>query len=149
LSFPLLRFDPPTWFVPKTLPWSLNRGQLSWVSLPLQRVQTTRVHVLPFNGKAPPQRSEDDCWLSTSRSHPASYGAALRLSQPLSDFSPLAATLPFSDRWHSWGCVLQGFVPFAKPPATRRCKNTLLVFIPQVALPQSQAETPSGTQAAT
>lgn len=28
---------------------------------------------------------------------------------------PLTALLPFSDRFRSWGCVLQGFVPFTKP----------------------------------
>jgi hypothetical protein len=57
--------------------------------------KTARVHVSP-------QRTPDETrkfhQISTSRSHPASYGTALRLSQPLSDFAPLTAALSFSDR---------------------------------------------------
>jgi hypothetical protein len=57
--------------------------------------ETARVHV-------PPQRAPDETRKphqnSTDRSHPASYGAAPRLSQPLSDLAPLTAAPSFSDR---------------------------------------------------
>jgi hypothetical protein len=118
LRNPLLRFDPPLRYVPKTSPWPLSRGQLSWDFVPLQRIQATGVHVLPFNGKAVRQQSENHCRLSVNRSHPADYGAALRLSQPLSDFAPPAALLPFSDKWRSWGCVLQGFFLSQSPDSS-------------------------------
>lgn len=38
------------------------------------------------------------------------YGAAPRLSQPLSGLVPLSPVLPFSGRWRSWGLSFRGLV---------------------------------------
>lgn len=114
----------------------LGRRPLSWDSIPLQRVQTTGVHVLSFDRKATREDPKAQS-RSTGSSHAADFGAAPRFSQPLSDLTPLAAPLPFSDRWRSWGCALQGFAPLTQPPAARRCQNTLMTLFPQVALIQS------------
>ena len=61
---------------------------------------------------------------------------------PLTGFLNLSATC-FSRRRPAifrqvalLGFALQGFVPSTKPPATHRCRNTLLPFLPPVALPQ-------------
>lgn len=70
-------------------PRPIGRGQLSWGSCPLQRVQTARVHVLPFNGKATLTRPE-----GLARSSPA--GPTLPATVPLSGFLNLSATLLLS-----------------------------------------------------
>jgi hypothetical protein len=60
-------------------------GQLSWDSLSLQRVQTSRVHVLPFDGKAPLPRPG-----GLARSLPT--GPMLPATVPLTGFLNLSAT---------------------------------------------------------
>jgi len=111
--------------------------------------QATGVHVLPFHGKAAWQQSENRCQLSAKGSHPPGYGAALRFSQPLSDLPPLAAVLPFSDRWRSWGCALQGVVPFTKPRQlvtagmpSWRCSCRLRCLSPRLRLRQARVPVP-------
>jgi hypothetical protein len=86
-SVPLLRFDPPLRFDPKAPPWPLSRGQLSWDFLPLQRTWATRVHVLPFDGKATPRSSP-----KTAASCPLARPTA-PATVPLSGFLNLSATL--------------------------------------------------------
>jgi hypothetical protein len=66
-------------------PAPLDPEPLSWDFVPLQRIQTTRVHVHPGEPRWPPGLPEDKPD-SASRPHPANYGAAHRLSQPPSDF---------------------------------------------------------------
>jgi hypothetical protein len=61
----------------------------------------------PGLGQAPWLFSSQE---SADKSHLASYGAALRLSQPLSDFFPRPPSSPFSDELRSWGLSLQGLV---------------------------------------
>jgi len=126
LDTPLLGFDSPPRYVPK-LPAldaghkGCHRKPLSWGSLPLQRLQETRVHVSTGLAGCPappdelpdpfPARASTDSLSdreSASGSHPASYGAAPRFSQPLSGLLPLTSVPPFSDGWRSWGCALQG-----------------------------------------
>ena len=70
-------------------PRPIGQGQLSWVFVPLQRVQTARVHVLPFDGKATPTRPE-----GLAGSSPA--GPTLPATVPLSGFLNLSATLLLS-----------------------------------------------------
>jgi hypothetical protein len=61
---------------------------------------------------------------------------------PLTGFLNLSATC--SSHCHPaifrqvalMGFALQGFVPSTQPPATHRCRNTLLPLLPPVALPQ-------------
>jgi hypothetical protein len=53
LSFPLLRFDPPLRFIPKTLPWPLSRGRLSWDSVPLQRFRQPESTSFRLTGRRP------------------------------------------------------------------------------------------------
>jgi hypothetical protein len=52
---------------------------------------------------------------STGGSQTTGYGAAHRFSQPLSDLLPLTTVLPFSGRWHSWGCPFRGFILLRSP----------------------------------
>jgi hypothetical protein len=103
-----------------------------------------RVHVRLASQPAilPPasSRSPKPSSSSTKGSHTLCYGAALRLSQPLSDLVPLTATPPFSGRWHSWACVLQGFVPLIQPPVTHRPGNTLLALLPRLRCPEPRLE---------
>jgi hypothetical protein len=105
----------------------LNQKPLSWGSLPLQRMQETRVHV-PTDNAGHPASSEGLPGLfltgastglfsdqeSTDGSQLVSYGPALRLSQPLSGVLPLTSVPPFSGGWRSWGSTLQGFTPHTK-----------------------------------
>jgi len=63
------------------------------------------VHGPPVTRRAP--RS---CRASVCGSHPAGYGAARRLSQPLSGLLPPSAVLPFPGRWRSWGSPFREFI---------------------------------------
>jgi hypothetical protein len=63
-------------------PWPLDRGHLSWGSLPLQRTGRRESTSVRFPGSASLALPG---W-SASGSHPAGYGVARRFSQPLSDF---------------------------------------------------------------
>jgi hypothetical protein len=87
MNVPLVRFDPPLRFMPKTSAQKpLGLGRLSWVSFPLQRSKATRVHVFPFDGKAP----------STSTEESAEYapaGPTLPATVSLTGFLNLPATL--------------------------------------------------------
>jgi len=118
----------------KPRPRPLGPGQLSWDFFPLQRIQATRVHVLPVLPGGPPTRSEDQVgvrrWVPP---HPLRCRSqAFSTSQRL---TPLLAVLPFSDRWRSWGSPFRDF-PFTKPPATHRRRITLLPLLPPVDLPR-------------
>jgi hypothetical protein len=111
VSDPLLGFDPPTRYVPKSPPVaSRSTGTSPGVRMPLQRSGRRESTARQLPGRAP--RS---CRDFAGRSHPAGYGAAHRFSQPLSGLLPPSAVLPFSGRWRSWGCALQGFVPATQP----------------------------------
>jgi hypothetical protein len=61
------------------------------------------VHGSSFTRRAP-----RFCRVSACESHLAGYGAARRLSQPLSGLLPPSTVLPFSDRWRSWGSPFRG-----------------------------------------
>jgi hypothetical protein len=86
-------------FTQRLRPRPLDQGHLSWGFVSPTALQKERVHVTSgFPDELPGGNRE-----SIDRSHPADYGAACRLSQPLSGFLPLPNALPFSDRWRSWG----------------------------------------------
>lgn len=73
---------------------------------------------------------------SASRSHPASYGVAHRFSQPRSDFF----LSPPSRHFQAGG--VRGIHPTGgcssyEAPTARRRRNTLVTFLPQIALPPS------------
>jgi hypothetical protein len=113
-------------------PAPLGPGQLSWDFVPLQRIQATRVHVLPaINGRLPGSTRKSIRYLLMIPTSPATV--------PLTGFLNLSAT--FSSHYRPaifrqvafMGFALQGFSPFAKPPATHRRQTTLLSFFPPVA----------------
>jgi hypothetical protein len=85
-------------------------GHLSWGFAPLQRSGRRESTARQLPGRAP--RFCRDC---AGGSHPTGYGAAHRFSQPRSGLLPPSAVLPFSGRWRSWGCALQGVVPATQP----------------------------------
>lgn len=110
LDNPLLGLGPPSRLDPTSLPTaSRSRAPLMGFHAPSAH-KVERVHVRPVSRSALPVARE-----STSRFHPAGYGVAHRLSQPLGDLLPLSAALPFSDRWRSWGSALQGILPSTMP----------------------------------
>jgi len=111
LDNPLLRFNSPSRPYPTSPPTAAfpAEGTSLGVSSSLQRSGRSESTSRRFPGLAP-----RFCRESVNRSHPADYGAACRLSQPLSGFLPLPAVLPFSDRWHSGDSTLQGLVPSTK-----------------------------------
>jgi hypothetical protein len=136
-NIPLLRFDPPLRLKPEASVSSLSAEDNSHgIPCPFS-VYKQRKSTSFCVSRRLPWPDQKTCQVLASRSHPANYGAALRFSQPLSDLTPLTAALPFSGRYHSWGCALQGFAPLTKPPATRRCRTALLTLLPPVALLQS------------
>jgi hypothetical protein len=107
---PLLGFSPPSWYYPPSSPATIPRGHLSWGSSPLQRTRRRGSTSCQQSVRLSGFRRNSAGW-----SHPASYGAALRLSQPLSGFILPFTHLPFSGSWHSWGFALQGLMPLTKP----------------------------------
>lgn len=84
---------------------------------------------------------------STDSSHAVGYGAALRLSQPLSGLVPLATLLPVFRQVTLLGFRPPGAYAFHEAPLTRHQRHTLLTLLPRVARPLSQAEDPLGTLA--
>lgn len=86
LSFPLLRFDPPLRYVPKPLPWPLDRGRLSWDFLPLQRIKQPESTSFRLTGRLPDSNSK------TTVSCPL-VGPTPPATVPLSGFLNLSATL--------------------------------------------------------
>jgi hypothetical protein len=90
LNIPLLRFASPLWFILETPVLNLSiENSLSWGFLSLQRIWTARIHVLPFDGKAPLTRPK-----SLARVSPA--GPTLPATVPLSGFLNLSAILLLS-----------------------------------------------------
>jgi hypothetical protein len=86
LSFPLVRFDPPLRYVPKPPPWPLDRGQLSWDSLPLQRIKQPESTSFRFTGRLSGSNPK------TAVSYPPT-GPTPSATVPLSGFLNLSATL--------------------------------------------------------
>jgi hypothetical protein len=80
-------------YTQNTCPQPLSSGPLSWDFPPLQRVQTARVHVLPFDGKASLLQPK-----GRLRSLPAA--STLPATVPLSGFFNLSATLLLSPPPH-------------------------------------------------
>jgi hypothetical protein len=85
LNYPLLRFDPPLRYVPKPLPWPLDRGQLSWDSFPLQRIRQLESTSFRLTGRLPDSNPK------TAASCPLA-GPILLATVPLSGFLNLSAT---------------------------------------------------------
>jgi hypothetical protein len=142
---PLLKFNSPSRFMPETHVPRLSAQDSSLRFVPLQRFRMRESTSPPGKPPTSPKtRKQPISWSNftqsedqikpTGGSQTACFGAAPRLSQPLSDLVPLTTALPFSGSKRSWGCTLQGLSPFAKPPATRRCWNPLLSFLHPVAL---------------
>jgi hypothetical protein len=72
----------------------------------------------------------------------AGYGAARRLSQPLSDFYPASPSHHVSGGWRSWGSPFRGFSTH-EAPAAHRHRPTLLTFAPAgCALPRPRRGNP-------
>jgi hypothetical protein len=135
---PLLRFNPPLRLIPETSALSLSTQDNSHgILVPYNASgnQSPRPPSRPGNppGQEALRTSPKTNSASAGRSHPANYGAAPRLSQPLSDFIPLSYRPAIFRQVTFMGFALQGFVPFAKPPATHRPRNTLMSLLPPVA----------------
>jgi hypothetical protein len=129
LSFPLVRFDSPLRYVPKTL---LSVSQLTTTLLgffaPSTR-ETVRVHVLPFDRKAPLMTTRKLPPGSVSRSHPTDYGAAHRFSQPLSD---LFLSMP---SYHFQIGGVHGVAPFRDLTLSRSSSSSSPLVYPLDVLP--------------
>jgi hypothetical protein len=101
-----------------------GQGQLSWDFVPLQRVQTARVHVLPFDGKATLTRPE-----GLVRSSPA--GPTLPATVPLSGFLNLSATLLLSLPSHHFQVGgTRGVVPSRDLLLSRRLRQLVAAGFP-------------------
>lgn len=122
----------------------LCRQHLSWGSSSLQRIrrrESTSVRspfANRFSGRLPTPSSATPVLPehSASRSHPASYGVAHRFSQPRSDFF----LSPPSRHFQTGG--VRGIHPTGgcssyEASAARRRRNTLVTFLPRIALPPS------------
>jgi hypothetical protein len=110
LGNPLMGFDPPSRLVPPSLPRASRRwAPLLGFSSPTA-LSRKRVHV-PVGRPSDLPGCPGICrWSQTT-----DYGAARRLSQPLSGFFLSLASHRVSDGWRSWGFALQGFDPSTKP----------------------------------
>lgn len=107
LGVPLLGFDPPSRYVPKSLlPISRFESHSPGVCAPSAHAAQKSTSRTGHPARAPRNLRPGNL----PAVPPAGYGVALRFSQPPSDLLPVQAFPPFSDGYRSWGFALQGFV---------------------------------------
>jgi len=133
LSDPLLGFGPPIRYVPQSWPSVCPpRAPLLGFLAPSAH-WGEGVHV---PAGCPAQLPRLLTRAFAGRSHPASYGVAHRLSQPLGDFFHPPPARRFQ-AGGAPGVSPSGVRSSRAAPATRRCRHALLTFLLLVAHPPS------------
>jgi hypothetical protein len=83
------------------------------------------------------------CPEAAGNSHPASFGAAHRFSQPPSSFFLSPPSRHISDGWRSWGSHPTGVCSSREAPTAHRRRHTLLTLLLQIGQGPRPREGPS------
>jgi hypothetical protein len=103
LDVPLLRFNPPSRFVPENSVLHLSvQDNSHGVLFPFNAYRHREFTSFPFDRESCPTQSEDRAGVRR-RVPPRQLRCRSQAFSTSQRLVPLIAVLPFSDRWRSWG----------------------------------------------